>query len=86
LLLLFSVLKKVSANWYFFAQGLTTADKVTNQLLSPFSPKMAERCEAKSAKLSFPSNVPNFYFSLRSAIFSENKEDNQPVTLPAGVK
>jgi len=50
---------------------LTSAGKVTNQLVASFSLKMGERSEAKSAL---------------SSHFSEIQTDNQLVfTLPAGV-
>jgi hypothetical protein len=42
---------------------------------------MAERSETESAKQSFASKA-----KIRPATFSENKEVNQLVTLPAGVK
>jgi hypothetical protein len=52
-----------------------------------FSLKMAERSEAKSAKRSFASKCFKFkFFSLRSAIFIEKKEDNLMVSLLAWVK
>jgi len=48
---------KLTINWSFSPQGLTSTGKVTNKLVIFIWLKMAERNEAKTAKRSFASKI-----------------------------